>query len=368
MSSFLDIAIAIPLVEYYAFLGGIAISFTLLIFGWWQNKRWCPERKIFIAARKSGSPIICLTDLGSHNSVMELGTKKNANSIKFDTQFAGARIDPVYTATGCEPLRFQGGLDMYLYAFESYLPQTVTNHLAYKAIVEYFRKNCVDLQFLTDMEFIALVSTPEMYLAHDVDVYIGKYFKNRIEHQADGSEIVKKYRQFQKIDDRETIDQVDSRKDIEVIDDRETIQIEDAQSETGYSEIPNPEFGKKVMVPNNNFGAKTSMPNPMVGKLAWFEQEIDVPEMVNRIEECKKDISMLPIAHGYYSGTEAFQHNAYAYSAQDLDQLLIIQEKEFVADMLKKINIMIYAVAALIVCVGGGILFYILGMVFQMKK
>jgi hypothetical protein len=103
--------------------------------------------------------------------------------------------------------------------------------------------------------------------------------------------------------------------------------------------------------------------NPNLGKLVWVEQEITPQELVNRIEEIKREISMLPIAFGWYSGTEAFKNNAYAYSAQDLEMLLIIHDKLAMADMLKKFNIMIYAIAALIVFIGGALAFYIINMV-----
>jgi hypothetical protein len=96
--------------------------------------------------------------------------------------------------------------------------------------------------------------------------------------------------------------------------------------------------------------------------MQWYETDIQSHDIVNRIEEIKRDISHLPIAFGWFSGTEAFKNNACGYSAQDLEMLLIIHDKLQLADMLKKINLMIYVIAALIVMVGGAIAVYILSM------
>jgi hypothetical protein len=316
---FLDINFVMPL--WLILIG--AIVFTGLI-GWTireyrLNQRYCPERGPIISARKNGIPIIELTDIGSGNAVWELGSKKNPNDIKFDTKYSGIRIDPVLTSVGCEPKRFGGGLDVYSYAFENWLPQTHRNHLAFRAIINYFHTEATDLEFLTDMEFIALLSTPETHLGHDVNIYISKYFKNK-QYEKDGKKYTKMVAQYQKEDTREKI------------------EIEDAAAPEGVREVPNPDFGNMV----------------------WYETDIQANEIVNRIEEIKRDIYRLPIAFGWYSGTEAFKNNAYGYSAQDLEMLLVIHDKLQLADMLKKINLMIYVVAALIVMVGGAIAFYII--------
>ena len=301
----------------------IAIVIVIVLAFWTvrefdMNRKYCPERKIIIKARSKGIPIIELTDIGSGNAVWELGTKGNANDIKFDTKFSGIRIDPVLTSVGCEPKRFGGGLDVYSYAFENWLPQTHRNHLAFKAITEYFHSCARDLEFLTDTEFIALISTPETHLAHDVLIYISKYFKNK-QYEENGKTYTKMVRQFQKTD-------MD-----------EFVTIDDAASPTGFATVKNPNYGVTQ----------------------WYEQDITAPSLVDRIETIKREIAKLPIAFGWYAGTEAFKNNAYGYSAQDLEMLLIIHDKLQLADMMKKINIMVYAIAALIVLIGGGIAFYI---------
>jgi hypothetical protein len=324
---FLDISFLMP---FWMILIGIIILIALI--GWTIreyriNSKFCPERNIIVQARVHGIPVVELTDIGSGNAVWELGSKKNPNDIKFNTKYSGIRIDPVLTSVGCEPKRFGGGLDVYSYAFENWLPQTHRNHLAFRAIIEYFHTQATDLEFLTDMEFVSLLSTPETHLGHDVNIYISKYFKNK-QYELDGKKYTKMVAQYQQIDTRETI------------------KIADESAADGFSEIPNPDYGK----------------------MCWFETDIQARDIVNRIEEIKRDISRLPIAFGWYSGTEAFKNNAYGYSAQDLEMLLVIHDKLQLADMLKKINLMIYVVAALIVMVGGAIAFYIISIAANRGK
>jgi hypothetical protein len=319
--SFLDTGVTFSLWMVLGLVVILMLAIGWIVISWDRNRRFCPERKIFITARRKGIAVIELIDIGSGNMTYELGTKKDPNDIKFDTKYSGIRIDPILTSVGCEPKRASGGLDIYSYAFENWLPQTHRNHLAFRAIVDYFHTQAKDLEFLTDTEFVSLLSTPETHLGHDVNVYISKYFKNK-QYEKDGKKYTKMVAQYQTEDTRKTI------------------QVEDAKSETGYAEILNPDYGT----------------------MQWYETDLQIHDIVNRIEEIKRDISHLPIAFGWFSGTEAFKNNAYGYSAQDLEMLLIIHDKLQLADMLKKINLMIYVIAALIVMVGGAIAVYILSM------
>lgn len=320
MASFLDTATVLP---FWMLLVGVIMIMApigYIIREYQLNAKYCQERKIIIAARRTGTPINELIDIGSGNTVWELGTKSDPNDIKFDTKFAGIRVDPVLTSVGCEPKRFGGGMDVYSYGYENWLPQTHRNHLAHRAISEYFHSKAKDLEFLTDIEFVALVSTPETHLAHDVMIYISKYFKN-VQVDNAGYVQTKMVRQVQIVDENE------------------------------YIEVVSPD------------GTVSKVENPDYGHLIWIEQEITPQTLVNRIEEIKRDIYNLPICFGWYSGTEAFKNNAYAYAAQDLEMLLIIHDKLALADTLKKINMMIYVIAALIIMIGGALAFYIINMV-----
>jgi hypothetical protein len=328
--SFIDTPTVIP---FWMLLIGIIMIVApigYLIREWQINRKYCQERSIIIASRKDGIPINELTDIGSGNTVWELGTKKNVNDIKFDTQFSGIRVDPIRTSVGCEPKRFGGGMDVYSYGYENWLPQTHRNHLAHRAISEYFHSKAKDLEFLTDIEFVALVSTPETHLAHDVMIYVSKYFKNiEVKDDATGQVYIKMVRQVQQVDTQESL----------------------------------PAFNDDGTPDCDEEGKQKQVKNPTFNQLIWVEQEVTAQSLVNRIEAIKRDIYSLPIAFGWYSGTEAFKNNAYAYAAQDLEMLLIIHDKLQLADMLKKINLMTYAVAAAIVFIAGALAFYIISMV-----
>lgn len=326
--AFFDVPVVIPF--WMLLVGVVAIMAPIgwIIREYQMNKKYCPERGVIITARRNGVPIIELIDIGSGNAVWELGVKKNVNDIKFDSQYSGIRVDPVLTTVGCEPKRFGGGLDVYSYAYENWLPQTHRNHLAARAIVTYFHTKAKDLEFLTDIEFVALVSTPETHLAHDIMIYISKYFKST-ESTIGGKKVRKMLRREQIIDPDQYIMGV---------------------NENGESVPLIDEKGEKVL-------------NPTYNQLIWVETEVNPADLINRIEEIKKDIYMMPICFGWYAGTEAFKNNSYAYAAQDLEMLLIIHDKLQLADVLKKINMMTYAIAALIIMMGAALGYYIVSMV-----
>ena len=317
----LDTAVVFPM---WQLLVGFLILWLPLVYFlkrmFWDDKRYCPERDVLVNCSKNGLPVIGLVDIGSNNATLEAGAKERTDDIKFKSQFSGIRIDPILTSVGCQPLRING-LDFYWYAFESWLPQTVRNNLAMKAITEYKDKNCQDLSFLTDIEFVALVSTPETHLHHDIQMYINKYFKNvETKDPVTGRTVTKAVRQFMQ-------------------EDPATCQI----GEDGF------------IIPGT-------------GTMVKYEQDIDIQQTVDRIEKIKNDIANLPISRGWFSMTEAFKNNAYAYAAQDLEMLLVIHDKQAMADMYKKINILLYGVAGMLIAVGGGLGFYMISLAISHMK
>lgn len=96
----------------------------------------------------------------------------------------------------------------------------------------------------------------------------------------------------------------------------------------------------------------------------WFEQEIDVPEIMRIIQKAKGDITHLPIATGYYSMNEAFKYNSVAYSAQHLAQLKILIEQMAQEKWLKMMNWIQYGIVALMILCGAGFAIYIASMAF----
>lgn len=96
----------------------------------------------------------------------------------------------------------------------------------------------------------------------------------------------------------------------------------------------------------------------------WYEQEIEIPEIMRLIQKAKSDITRLPIATGYFSMNEAFKYNSVAYSAQHLAQLKILIEQMADEKWSKIMNWMQYGIVALMILVGGGFAIYIASMAF----
>jgi hypothetical protein len=193
------------------------------------------------------------------------------------------------------------------------LPQTTRNHLAFKAITDYFRdgENNPDkpdpddpkkkiihpaktLAFLTSKEKIELISKPEHFLEVDLKTKMGNYFKMREEGEGQNKRVVY-YRQFQK-DDR------------------------------------------------------------------WYEQTVEVSELVNAVQSMKSDINKLPIAMGYFSMNEAFKNNNSAFTAQHVSTLKNLLTQLITEDIMSKVNLWTYGL------IGMGILAVFFGGVFVLIK
>lgn len=317
--SILDQSIVLPQWIFFAVVLIAAASTIILVFFLMDNKKWCPERNILVKARKKGIPIIEITDLGSNQIIWELGEKANPDDIAFESKTgAGIRIDPILVSSGCTPKRFNGA-NIYSYAYESFLPQTTKNNLAFKTILRYRHEKCKDLDFLQDIEFIELISRPQNHLEHDALMFLTKYFTPAIKKdETTGKEETVNIRQYY-IDEE----------------DKTTCEIDAAG-------------------------------NPIIGtgrtirKLC--EEEIKMSDFINRIEDIKGDIYRLPLDLGYYAGTEAFVNNANGYIAQDLEALLSMRDKQNIMDFLKKMRLMTYGVIMIGIIIAGCVGVYILHM------
>jgi hypothetical protein len=104
----------------------------------------------------------------------------------------------------------------------------------------------------------------------------------------------------------------------------------------------------------------------MVGnEVKWFEEEIEIPEIIRLINKAKGDITNLPIATGYFSMNEAFKYNSVAYSAQHLSQLKILIEKLADEKYAKLMNWMQYGIVGLMLLCGTGVCIYLASMAFN---
>ena len=243
--------------------------------------RYGREGFLFMDARRDGKLVICDVEVGTNNAEFVLGEKEDPKSPLFKDEKSGVKVDPSMVSAYSEPMNFVGGLKIVGYAYKDLLPQTTRNHLAFKAIVDYFRAGeenddkthpAKALAFLTEKEKIELISKPEHFLEADLKTKVGKYFKTRTDEKTKSIEY---YRQFQK-------------------------------------------DGK------------------------WYEQTVEIPELIHAVQQMKSDINRLPIAMGYFSMNEAFKYNNVAYTAQHVSALKNLLTQLITEDLLGKLNLWTY--------------------------
>lgn len=194
----LSFVMGVPLWLIFSFVvaaGTIAFIPTNIVLGFYKGGK---EGFTFMQARKQGIPVICDVEIGTGNAEFVLGKKVNPKDPLFEDEESGVKADPSLISAYAEPLRFSGGLMVIGYGHHNWLPQTHRNHLAFKAIVEYFRTEPMkELLYLTDNEKIELISKSEHFLAKDLETKIGKYFKKRTENEK-----IIYFREFQKLDEK----------------------------------------------------------------------------------------------------------------------------------------------------------------------
>lgn len=262
--------------------------------------RYGKEGFVFADARRRGLLVINDVEIGTNNAEFILGEKTDPKNPLFKDEKSGVKVDPSMVSAYAEPLRYSGGLNIVGYAYNNFLPQTTRNHLAFKAIVDYFTENenkpdiidpitkeqvinpSKELAFFTPNEKIELISKPEHFLEADLKTMVSKYFKTRKGDQDD----VVYFRQFSK-------------------------------------------DGK------------------------WYEQIVKIPILIHAVQQMKTDISKLPISTGYFCQNEAFRYNNVAYTAQHLSALKSLLTQLLTEDILGKIdrNWFILGVCGIMGCV-----------------
>ena len=196
MKGFLSFIIGVPIwilaMALVVVLLGIFIPVNILM----SFFRYGKEGFTFMNARKNGKPVLVDVEIGSNNAEFVVGDKENPKDPLFKDEASGVKVDPSLVSAYAEPLRFPGGLEIYGYAYHNWLPQTTRNHLAFKAIIEYFHNEpkMHELNFLMEKEFIELISKPEHFLEADLKTKVGKYFKKK----SGEAGAITYYRQFEK--------------------------------------------------------------------------------------------------------------------------------------------------------------------------
>ncbi len=280
------------------------------------------EGFLFQAARADGKPIYVDVELGSGIAEFVLGEKTSPKDITFSDEESGIKVDPSLLSEHAKPMRFAKGLDVYIYSYYNYMPQSVDNSAAFKAIEDYFRTECSELNFLTIKEFVELVSDPEHYLEHNAYIKLNKYFK---------------------IGEKVEVVDIFGEDGVKVGEEIKPVLIKNKEG---------------TMVPQSTYVRQFYDEK----RQEWIEQDITLPDMIQKISQARKDISRLPSYTGPLAGTEAFKNNSVPYSSQHLSHVLMLYKDKMKLENLNKENILLYCIGAAIVLLGGGLAFYIVNM------
>lgn len=299
--------------------------------------RYGKEGFLFAKARKTGTPVYIDVELGSDVGDFVLAEKSNPKDVVLKDEESGVKIDPSMLSSSAKPIRCPGGLDILIYSYYNFMPQTVGNHAGFAAIKNYFDTKCGELGFLSIKEFVELISDPEHFLERNSLIKLNKYFK-----------VTEKKQVVKKLVDDGTGNFIEQ----EVL---ETVKI---RNELGV-EIPKYTYVRQFQV----FEDVLDDEGNIVGKHEkWIEQDLDLPKMVQLIAQARRDISVMPIMGGLLAGTEAFKYNSVAYSSQHLGHVLMLYYTKMMDEMKGKIELLQYGIVALMILVGGGVAVYLIGM------
>lgn len=295
------------LVILFVSAAGIVLLLARTILGYWKFGR---EGFIFAQGRKVGLPVYIDAELGSDNADFVLGIKDDPKDVIFKDRKSGVKMDPSLTSADARPMRFAGGLDVYISAYYNYSMQSIRNHAAFNAIKQYKDTKCPGLAFLSDKEFTELISTPEHYLRHDAEKKLNKYFKIAPKLDKDGNEI------------------------------------------RGSNNEP-------VLIHVREFRDVDTE-----GKETWIKQDLGLPDLLNLIAVARDDIARLPVMGGYLAGNEAFKYNSVAYSAQHFSHAMMLWKQKMTEDWFKRFDWIPIGVTALLILSGAGFAIYIASMAF----
>jgi hypothetical protein len=168
------------------YLLGIAGYAAVITFGFiiyfTDIKRYCPEAKVFVKARRKGFPVLCRTDIGSGDSAFLLGKKKNPDKdIAFsDDNLPGLMVDPSLLGE-TDAMHFVRGLNIFYYGSTQWMPLTTITALGFKTIKRVVSERYKDLSFLPMQEVTELLNTKSADLLVDCDTVIGRYSPNLVD-------------------------------------------------------------------------------------------------------------------------------------------------------------------------------------------
>lgn len=174
--------IVIPLYYVLALAGGLAVVTFGFIIYFTDIRRYCPEAKVFVKARRKGLPVLCRTDIGSGDSAFLLGKKKNPEKdIAFsDDNLPGLMVDPSLLGE-TDAMHFVRGLNIFYYGSTQWMPLTTITALGFKTIKRVVSERYKDLSFLPMQEVTELLNTKSADLQEDCNTVIRRYSPTQVD-------------------------------------------------------------------------------------------------------------------------------------------------------------------------------------------
>lgn len=309
LKQFLSFGFVLPIWMLVIIFMTISVIIAVLLLTIMGYNRWGPEGFLFATARKKDIPIGVDVELGSSKAEFYLMEKEDPKDIVLKDEEAGTKVDPAMLDSHCKPMAFPLGLDIYILTYYNFMAQSIQNHAAFKAIIDDFETNPKRevLRFLTNKEYCELISDPEHYLERNATVKLNKYFTAREMLDSDGNTVYS--------DQERKIPKITHVRRFETVVNGETVLM---------------------------------------------EQDISLSEILRALHIAREEVARMPIVPGLIAGTEAFKNNSVAYSAQHLSHVLMLYYSKIMDDMKGKLDIMTYAIAGLLILVGGGVVIYII--------
>lgn len=315
----LDIGLQITILdELIIVIIAMLISQLPHVYFWLKRRRLNPEGAIFIAAREKGFPIIERVAMSGFTQ-FELGEKEVRGDpvFKIDRNTRqGVHLDPRLSSGGAPREYLQGGAEIMHYSTSSPTSMSSKTALAMSTIIKHVRKNYQFLDFLPEQLIIELIYRNRADLSHDCRNIVEMYdFEGKIIVPL---AILAAFRE-------------------DIIEQLRTRYMEEGETDDPSKDDIEAAYNQNVKSYQRMYQSKT-----LAETLQKIQDEsIQLPVETNR----------------YFSFVEAFQNSPIATFAADLQNYMttieLIAEKK--KSLTEKDKMMIYAMAALIIIIGGAV-------------
>lgn len=162
----------------------VVSGWLLYINAYTDRKRWLPEAPELIKARKTHSPILCITDAGTGNSTLQCAVKKHKTDYVFDLKDLHTHIPIDFNTAATAPIKLYG--DIPVFFCSTTLPSVlgVENIIALNNLEAiYLNPQFAKLRFLSNQDLHGLMKCPSTDIVHDCEVFYATYAADNISQQ-----------------------------------------------------------------------------------------------------------------------------------------------------------------------------------------